>query len=79
MSTPYEPPRLLWKPERLKPCPFCGSSAVVIDDWPTTFGGRVLYGAGCANQSCLAYTGYGTMLFDTADEAITRWNRRMSE
>lgn len=29
MSIPYERPRILPKPEMLKPCPFCGGEAFI--------------------------------------------------
>ena len=63
--------------DKLLPCPFCGGAASVIDDWPTPFDAKPLCGVGCANKECIAYTGYGTMLFDSQDEAIAAWNRRM--
>lgn len=58
---------------KLLPCPFCGGEAVLMDDSPAP---NLIYGVGCGNTECLAYTGYGLKLYGTEAEAVEAWNTR---
>lgn len=54
----------------LKPCPFCGSAIVAVDD-------NAMHGWWCPEwiawcRNCAARTAR----FDSKDEAIAAWNRR---
>lgn len=57
--------------EELKPCPFCGRKAWIIDtgNYPRTF-----YRIVC--QSCRTKQG---KFYDTEEESIKAWNRRAGE
>lgn len=57
----------------LKPCPFCGSSAV-YESYGTTEYGDKCYSIGCANCGAKGPS-YGH-LKTTMDDAIDAWNRR---
>ena len=56
--------------DELKPCPFCGSNAVINQK-------RNLYTwiAECSNTNCPASYMLG-MDYDTKEEAVEAWNRR---
>ena len=56
-------------PEKLKPCPFCGSEVgVCVDDKDPV---HLRYGIMCPDPDC-AFWGW----FDEREEAINSWNRR---
>lgn len=55
----------------LKPCPFCGGVANVIDHHNDD--GSV--SVGCNNDTCLGFSGLG-WLFKTEAEAVEAWNTR---
>lgn len=55
----------------LKPCPFCGGEANVIDHHNDD--GSV--SVGCNNDTCLGFSGLG-WLYKTEAEAIAAWNTR---
>lgn len=55
----------------LKPCPFCGGKASVIDHHNDD--GSV--SVGCADDTCLGFSGLG-WLYKTEAEAIKAWNTR---
>lgn len=57
--------------EKLKPCPFCGGKASVIDHHNDD--GSV--SVGCADDTCLGFSGLG-WLYKTEEEAIAAWNTR---
>lgn len=60
----------------LKPCPFCGTDHVILD-WEIR--SRMLDGNHHQIQArCMRCNGGQTDLFDTAEEAMARWNRRDS-
>lgn len=67
----------------LKPCPFCGGKAVIVSN--TTAYHMFTYRAICS--SCKAQMGYrnhcydgrGKLFFETKEEAIEAWNRRVTE
>ena len=55
--------------DKLKPCPFCGSDAVINEK-------RYLkWIVECSNMSCPASYMLGAN-YDTKEEAIESWNRR---
>lgn len=53
----------------LKPCPFCGGEATLVEG---LYNDRLFSYVSCDNNNCNAKTGR----CDTNDEAITRWNKR---
>lgn len=55
--------------EELKPCPFCGSAAVLSDSDGESF-------ASCINKNCEAD---GGLVFGDREEAVKRWNRRVHD
>lgn len=75
--------------ERLKPCPFCGKSAVAFyqDDNPVLqklgVKGRV-WVVGCSTSDCILYANkekkIAKLFFWDGDisKLITKWNRRMA-
>ena len=50
----------------LKPCPFCGSKAIAFD--------RMFPHVRCSSKECEV-----ALFEDTIEEAIIKWNRRVSE
>lgn len=58
-----------WTITALKPCPFCGSPAELIEGICTTY--KVV----CTNMKCFMYQGV-TRFEDTPSVAIRDWNRR---
>lgn len=67
--------------ENLKPCPFCGSEAVIREyDQPPSLAWygyfpEHYYSVGCAQKvSCVCMSG-----FWTPELAAAKWNRRVSE
>ena len=55
--------------DNLKPCPFCGGEATLVED---IYADKLYYYVTCATNNCDANTGR----CDTEDEAITKWNNR---
>lgn len=55
---------------KLKPCPFCGSTASI---WG--IGGFVFYGVECDNEECGCT--YGNNMQLSYEEAIEMWNKRV--
>jgi len=72
---------------RLKPCPFCGSEAILKTSWALYFrGASRMYAVGCGNpDECLARNdvqdnrGAFKCAFPTEQEAIDHWNTRVTE
>ena len=69
--------------EELKPCPFCGSAAILVENKnpplhrPSRNGA---YHVACYN--CDVMMGYDVDYggqFDSKEEAITAWNQRVSD
>ena len=57
---------------KLKPCPFCGSHAQMVETKrPRSFH------TCCTNAKCILYP--GAKWFKKEDEAIAAWNRRATE
>ena len=56
--------------EELKPCPFCGGEAILLEDWKD---GNFI--VGCANNDCIARPS-GIPSFDNAEQAVKAWNTR---
>ena len=81
---------VIGKSELIKPCPFCGSEAVMIAS-PTRFGIQ------CDNLKCLAlvYTNYSAIIYQShvvenrkitdeefeqiAHRTAKKWNRRLND
>jgi Lar family restriction alleviation protein len=57
--------------EELLPCPFCGSSAIIIEIDGYRPSSPKTYRAFCTNDD-----GIASLEFDTEAEAIEWWNRR---
>lgn len=57
--------------EELKPCPFCGGVANIIDHHNDD--GTV--SVGCDNDTCLGFSGLG-WLYSTEAAAVRAWNTR---
>lgn len=55
--------------DKLKPCPFCGSEALIVDD------DKEHYGVFIACSKCCS----STEIFKTEDEALISWNSRPIE
>ncbi len=55
--------------EKLKPCPFCGSEAFLINE------GK-FWAADCENIDCIIRR---TRYYITEQEAVEAWNRRVGE
>ena len=55
----------------LKPCPFCGGEAIV-----NQFGEFTAFRVSCKNAHWCGVTQYW---FDTEEEAIEAWNRRVGD
>lgn len=56
--------------EELKPCPFCGGEAILLEDWKD---GNFI--VGCANNDCIVRLS-GIPSFDNAEQAVKAWNTR---
>jgi Lar family restriction alleviation protein len=54
----------------LKPCPFCGGEAVLIDNGYFT-------DVSCKNFHCRGWA--DDLMFKTKEEAIEAWNRRAND
>ena len=76
----------------LKPCPFCGSEAVISSSvrwvkstWKKRKARGVYYCIGCTDPDCILYLDAkakrARLMFSTRSEglAIRRWNRRKGE
>lgn len=58
----------------LKPCPFCGSAADIIDN------GNGLFCVGCTGDDmCFGSVQHVTMIFVSEETAAETWNRRATE
>lgn len=55
----------------LRPCPFCGGEAHVVED-PYVSG---VFSVGCGNDRCLGFTGLG-WTFPSPGAAAVAWNAR---
>lgn len=56
---------------KLKPCPFCGGEAVVMDDYD-------LFRCGCNDQECIAWVA-DMPKYLTRSGAVNDWNTRAYE
>ncbi len=75
--TDYEKPRILPKPETLKPCPFCGRYAVVITRDYIEDSGSTVWEAFHVTHWCDVFPSQlRTRDYPTKREAIAAWNRR---
>ena len=61
------------KEPELKPCPFCGKKAAMIETEPGTPCAR--WSVRCSNDMCRVWT-VETGDFDKKEWAIAAWNRR---
>lgn len=70
MATPADtiPERGTGMTDELKPCPFCGSSAVIRSN------GEYQYYVRCTNFDCSVHP--TTYVMTTPEKAIAAWNRR---
>ncbi len=59
--------------KKLKPCPFCGSEAMIVNDWSVGFQ-KEMYTVECTNDECTATI---NKMKETQDEVIKIWNRRV--
>lgn len=57
-------------------CPFCSHKAKLVKE---TEDKKPKYGYGCSNPDCIIFTGLGVLLFDSEEEALTRWNTRYAK
>ena len=57
--------------DKLKPCPFCGGEAVLIEDKDTQ---GTLYQIRCNNPDC--WIGAYTSFYSDKSTTITAWNTR---
>lgn len=62
------------KPINLKPCPFCGSHATIIENSGRPKGAPHKFHAACNNEKCGAFTGLAWR--STAKETAEAWNTR---
>lgn len=62
-------PSVTTSEQEVKPCPFCGGSAVITDVRESHHSFKV----GCYSDTCWQP---GTGYFDTEQEAIAAWNKR---
>lgn len=60
--------------EELKPCPFCGSKAILRKVATGRNRSGYEYYVRCYNLNCTVYV--HTFYRDTEDEAVENWNRR---
>jgi len=62
--------------EQLKPCPFCGASAMLLRSEEALMTGEPdnLYRVSCISKSC----GVKTKYWYPADSAVASWNRRVT-
>ena len=60
--------------EKIKHCPFCGGKAKLLD-WPVENNTHTLYAVVCHNSKC--YINPESPYYDTLEEAIEAWNRRV--
>ena len=56
--------------EKLKPCPFCGGEARLVNDTS----GKSVWTVSCESQEC--YVSPEAANYDKAEWAIAAWNRR---
>ena len=59
--------------DKLKPCPFCGSEAKVVEEYDGMIGENV-YFVECCNCRATFYNGN-----DNKIEEIKKWNRRVED
>ena len=60
----------------LKPCPFCGSKAMM---WTMEHGDcytEIGFGAGCPNPNCWAYLDSDICWYTSNEDAAKVWNNR---
>lgn len=58
--------------KEVKPCPFCGGEATIVDHWPNDPTGYIVRCMECGAQTPHFET-------NTAEEAVKFWNRRPGE
>lgn len=56
----------------LKPCPFCGGKAVLIESIPAQ-----VFKVECMNTSCYCFS--TSIIFSSKSNAIEAWNRRTND
>lgn len=55
----------------LKPCPFCGGKAIIMQD------NEGFFWIGCNDEyMCIGNINHGAMIFTTEQTAAKAWNRR---
>ena len=54
----------------LKPCPFCGGEADIIDN-------EYYVDVSCRNYRCRGFA--DSLMFESEEEAIEAWNRRVED
>lgn len=68
--------------EKLKPCPFCGSTAEYEkhEYWPDNYSKPTYnHGVGCTKNMCILKDLTFDSYYATEEEVITTWNTRSSE
>jgi hypothetical protein len=64
---------------RIKPCPFCGSKAKLVQhEEEYCRHVELRYDVSCTNKNCYLYGG-AEWYFYTPEEAINKWNERKNE
>ena len=61
--------------EELKPCPFCGGEAVLVEK--TSYGGNIFVRVECKLCGAMAGNESISLYHSAAERAIERWNRRI--
>ncbi len=60
--------------EKLKPCPFCGGKADIIENSGRKKGEAKSFHPCCHNEKCIMFV--GALWYNNKTEAINAWNRR---
>ena len=68
------------KNNKLKPCPFCGSGAALIEKPIYGYQGSVMYTVECARNCCSKHFNNNDTIYHSDNEAISnvikQWNAR---
>lgn len=62
----------------LKPCPFCGSAAKLVDSSIFSVPPYMLFDVVCVNGDCMMSNGVANFA-NAEDDARKRWNRRANK